>query len=195
MIQAANLPLTTPDASGHGLLYTGPDGKGQPAPDTPPVDAPVPSHSKAAGSVVMHALAADGELLAHLVKGHGDYLQGIIRHEGELRNVLARICTGSNGNTYLALNSVQDNGALQLIGHASAVNTVKNSTANFDTFAFQMKGKDAPKFAVPLVTPEKIPPALHSKLGFSQAYTPPKAEETAQSPRAQVKPAIQPQPM
>lgn len=195
IIQAANLPLTTPDASGHGLLYTGPDGKGQSAPDTPPVDAPVPSHSKAAGSVVMHALAADGELLAHLVKGHGDYLQGIILHEGELRNVLARICTGNNGNTYLALNSVQDNGALQLIGHASAVNTVKNSTANFDTFAFQMKGKDAPKFAVPLVTPEKIPPALHSKLGFSQAYTPPKAEEPAQSPRAQVKPAIQPQPM
>ncbi|WP_149543261.1 LPD7 domain-containing protein [Serratia marcescens] len=195
MIQAANLPLTTPDACGHGLLYTGPDGKGQSAPDTPPVDAPVPSHSKAAGSVVMHALAADGELLAHLVKGHGDYLQGVIRHEGELRNVLARICTGSNGNTYLALNSVQDNGALQLIGHASAVNTVKNSTANFDTFAFQMKGKDATKFAVPLVTPEKIPPALHSKLGFSQAYTPPKAEEPAQSPRAQVKPAIQPQPM
>lgn len=195
VIQAENLPLTTPDASGHGLLYTGPDGKGQSAPATPPVDAPVPSHSKAAGSVVMHALAADGELLAHLVKGHGDYLQGIIRHEGELRNVLARICTGSNGNTYLALNSVQDNGALQLIGHASAVNTVKNSTANFDTFAFQMKGKDAPKFAVPLVTPEKIPPALHSKLGFSQAYTPPKAEEPAQSPRAQVKPATQPQPM
>ena len=195
MIQAANLPLTTPDASGHGLLYTGPDGKGQPAPETPPVDAPVPSHSKAAGSVVMHALAADGELQAHLVKGHGDYLQGVIRHEGELRNVLARICTGGNGNTYLALNTVQDNGSLQLIGHASAVNTVKNGTANFDTFAFQMKGKDAPKFAVPLVTPEKIPPALHNKLGFSQAYTPPKAEDSHQAPRAQAKPAIQPQPL
>lgn len=194
-IQTANLQLATPDASGHGLLYTAPDGKGQPTPETPPADAPVPPHSKAAGSVVMHALAADGELLAHLVKGHGDYLQGIIRHEGELRNVLARICTGSNGNTYLALNSVQDNGALHLIGHASAVNTVKNGTANFDTFAFQMKGKDAPKFAVPLVTPEKIPPALHCKLGFSKAYTPPKAEDTAQAPRAQVKPAIQPQPM
>ncbi|HGM5420527.1 TPA: LPD7 domain-containing protein [Serratia liquefaciens] len=194
-IQTANLQLATPDASGHGLLYTAPDGKGQPTPDTPPADAPVPPHSKAAGSVVMHALAADGELLAHLVKGHGDYLQGIIRHEGELRNVLARICTGNNGNTYLALNSVQDNGALHLIGHASAVNTVKNGTANFDTFAFQMKGKDAPKFAVPLVTPEKIPPALHSKLGFSQAYTPPKAEDPVQAPRAQVKPAIQPQPM
>jgi putative DNA primase/helicase len=195
IIQAANLPLTMPDASGHGLLYTGPDGKGQPAPGTPPVDAPVPPHSKAAGSVVMHALAADGELQAHLVKGHGDYLQGIIRHEGELRNVLARICTGGNGNTYLALNTVQDNGSVHLIGHASAVNTVKNGTANFDTFAFQMKGKDAPKFAVPLVTPEKIPPALHSNLGFSQAYTPPKAEDPVQSPRAQVKPAIQPQPM
>ncbi|MCK8540570.1 LPD7 domain-containing protein [Yersinia ruckeri] len=195
IIQAANLPLTMPDASGHGLLYTGPDGKGQPAPGTPPVDAPVPPHSKAAGSVVMHALAADGELQAHLVKGHGDYLQGIIRHEGELRNVLARICTGGNGNTYLALNTVQDNGSVHLIGHASAVNTVKNGTANFDTFAFQMKGKDAPKFAVPLVTPEKIPPALHCKLGFSQAYTPPKAEDPVQSPRAQVKPAIQPQPM
>lgn len=195
VIQAANLQLETPNVSGHGLLYTAPDGKGQPAPETPPADAPVPSHSKAAGSVVMHGFAADGELQAHLVKGHGDYLQGVIRHEGDLRNVLARICTGSNGNTYLAINTVQENGSLQLIGHASAVNTVKNGTANFDTFAFQMKGKDAPKFAVPLVTPEKIPPALHSKLGFSQAYTPPKAEDSVQAPRAQVKPAIQPQPM
>ncbi|WP_337263677.1 MULTISPECIES: LPD7 domain-containing protein [unclassified Serratia (in: enterobacteria)] len=193
-VQAADLPLVLPDIHGHGLLYTGPDGKGQPAPETPPRDAPIPPHSKAAGSVVMHALAADGEVLAHLVKGHGDYLQGIIRHEGELQHVLARICTPSQGNTYLALNTVKDDGSLRLIGHASAVNTVKNGTANYDTFAFQMKGKDAPKFAVPLVSPEKIPPALHNKLGFSQAYTPPKAEDTGQAPRAQAKPAIQPQP-
>lgn len=55
-IQTANLQLATPDASGHGLLYTAPDGKGQPTPETPPADAPVPPHSKAAGSVVMHAL-------------------------------------------------------------------------------------------------------------------------------------------
>ncbi|WP_447874319.1 hypothetical protein [Serratia fonticola] len=108
--------------------------------------------------------------------------------------MLARICTGDNGHTFLALNAVQDNGSPQLIGHASAVNSLKNGIPSYDTFAFQMKGADAPKFAVPLVSPEKIPPALHSKLGFSQAYTPPKAEEPVQAPRAQVKPA-QPQPM
>jgi putative DNA primase/helicase len=195
MVKSADLPLTTPDVRGHGLLYTGPDGEGQHAPEIPPADTPVPPQSKAAGSVVMHATAANGELLAHLVKGHGDYLQGVIRHEGELQHVLAPVCTGSNGNTYLALNTVQDNGSLCLIGHASAVNRVKNSTVNYDTFAFQMKGKDALKFAVPLVSPEKIPPALHTRLGFSQAYTPPKAEDRVQALRGQVKQAIQPQPM
>lgn len=195
IIQVNNLSLSSPAPSGHGLLYTSPDGKGQIAPEVPPVNAPVPNHSKAAGSVVMAALDDKGELLAHLVKGHGDYLQGVIRHEGELKNVLARICTTEKGNTYLALNSVQDNGKLQLIGHASAVNTLKNAEVNFDTFAFQMKGKDEHKFAVPLISPEKIPPALHSKLGFSQAYAPPKSEEPVQTPHVQAKPAIQPQPM
>ncbi|MCS5456913.1 DUF5710 domain-containing protein [Enterobacter asburiae] len=195
IIQNNNLPLSSPAPSGHGLLYTSPDGKGQIAPEVPPVNAPVPNHSKAAGSVVMAALDDKGELLAHLVKGHGDYLQGVIRHEGELKNVLARICTTEKGNTYLALNSVQDNGKLQLIGHASAVNTLRNAEVNYDTFAFQMKGKDEHKFAVPLISPEKIPPALHSKLGFSQAYAPPKSEEPVQTPHVQAKPAIQPQPM
>ncbi|HAV1785656.1 TPA: hypothetical protein JG909_004322 [Enterobacter hormaechei subsp. steigerwaltii] len=195
IIQNNNLPLSVPAPSGHGLLYTSPDGKGQIAPEVPPVNAPVPNHSKAAGSVVMAALDDKGQLLAHLVKGHGDYLQGVIRHEGELKNVLARICTTEKGNTYLALNSVQDNGKLQLIGHASAVNTLRNAEVNYDTFAFQMKGKDEHKFAVPLISPEKIPPALHSKLGFSQAYAPPKSEEPVQTPHVQAKPAIQPQPM
>ncbi len=195
VVQAASLPLAAPGSSGHGLLYTGPDGKGHPAPDVPPANAPVPPQSKAAGSVVMQAFTPEGEPLAHLVKGHGDYLQGVIRHEGELQHVLARLCTGNSGNTWLALNAVRDNGAMELIGHATAVNAVKNGVACFDTFAFQMKGEDAPKFAVPLVTPEKIPPALHSKLGFTQAYTPPKAEDDVpQAPRAQAKPA-QPQPM
>lgn len=194
IVQAAQLPIALPDAIGHGLLYTGPDGTGHVAPTTPPSDTPVPAHSKAAGSVVMQALAAKGEVEAHLAKGHGDYLQGVVRHEGQLHNVLARICTGDNGHTFLALNTVQDNGVLQLIGHASAVNSIKNGDTRYDTFAFQMKGPEAQKFAVPLVSPEKIPPALHSKLGFSQAYTPPKAEDPVQAPRAQVTPA-QPQPM
>ncbi|EME5107770.1 hypothetical protein VYS60_004245 [Salmonella enterica] len=195
IIQNNNLPLSSPTASGHGLLYTSPDGKGQIAPEVPPVNTPVPNHSKAAGSVVMAALDDKGELLAHLVKGHGDYLQGVIRHEGELKNVLARICTTEKGNTYLALNSVQANGVMQLIGHASAVNKLKNAEVNYDTFAFQMKGKESHKFAVPLISPEKIPPALHSKLGFSQAYAPPKSEEPVLTPHVQAKPAVQPQPM
>ncbi|WP_337049828.1 LPD7 domain-containing protein [Serratia fonticola] len=195
VVKAAALSLSLASPNGHGLLYTGPDGEGQKPPQSPPENAVVPAISKAAGSVVMHAAGADGELLAHLVKAHGDYLQGVMRHEGELRHVLARICTGANGNTWLAVNTVSDSGALALIGHGSAVNVVKNGEALRDTFAFQLKGKDAPKFAVPLVSPEKLPPALHSKLGFDKPWTPPKAPEPEQAPRAQVKPANQPQPM
>ncbi|HHO9701240.1 LPD7 domain-containing protein [Citrobacter braakii] len=195
IVKAAALSLPLPDPTGHSLLYTGPDGEGQKPPQSPPENAVVPTLSKAAGSVVMHAAGAEGELLAHLVKGHGDYLQGVMRHEGELHHVLARVCTGANGNTWIAVNTVSDSGALALIGHGSAVNAVKNGEAPRDTFAFQLKGKDAPKFAVPLVSPEKIPPALHSKLGFDKPWTPPKAPEPEQAPRAQVKPANQPQPM
>lgn len=195
VVQAAALSLSVPDPRGHGLLYTGPDGEGQKPPLSPPENAVVPALSKAAGSVVMHAAGAEGELLAHLVKGHGDYLQGVMRHEGELCHVLARVCTGANGNTWLAVNTVADSGALALIGHGSAVNVMKNGEAQRDTFAFQLNGKDAPKFAVPLVSPEKIPPALHSKLGFDKPWTPPKAPEPEQAPRAQAKPANQPQPM
>ncbi|UJT80914.1 DUF5710 domain-containing protein (plasmid) [Edwardsiella piscicida] len=190
---APSLSLASPN--GHGLLYTGPDGEGQKSPQSPPVNAVVPALSKAAGSVVMHAANSDGEVLAHLVKAHGDYLQGVMRHEGELRHVLARICTGANGNTWLAVNTVSDSGELTLIGHGSAVNFVKNGEALRDTFAFQLKGKDAPKFAVPLVSPGKIPPALHSKLGFDKPWAQPKAPEPEQAPRVQVKPANQPQPM
>lgn len=195
IVKAAALSLPLPDPTGHSLLYTGPDGEGQKPPQSPPENAVVPTLSKAAGSVVMHAAGAEGELLAHLVKGHGDYLQGVMRHEGELHHVLARVCTGANGNTWIAVNTVSDSGALALIGHGSAVNAVKNGEAQRDTFAFQLKGKDAPKFAVPLVSPEKIPPALHSKLGFDKPWVPPKAPEPEQAPRAQVKPANQPQPM
>ncbi|MEB7891739.1 DUF5710 domain-containing protein [Hafnia alvei] len=195
IVKAAALSLPLPDPTGHSLLYTGPDGEGQKPPQSPPENAVVPTLSKAAGSVVMHATGAEGELLAHLVKGHGDYLQGMMRHEGELHHVLARICTGANGNTWIAVNTVSDSGALALIGHGSAVNVVKNGEALRDTFAFQLKGKDAPKFAVPLISPEKIPPALHSKLGFDKPWAPPKAPEPEQAPRAQVKPANQPQPM
>ncbi|TQI77287.1 putative DNA primase/helicase [Serratia fonticola] len=195
VVRAADLPLSLPDPNGHGLLYTGPNGEGQKPPQSPPENAVVPAISKAAGSVVMHAASAEGELLAHLVKGHGDYLQGVMRHEGELRHVLARVCTGANGNTWLAVNTVSDSGALALIGHGSAVNVVKNGEALRDTFAFELKGKDTPKFAVPLVSPEKLPPALHSKLGFDKPWTPPKAQEPEPAPRAQVKPANQPQPM
>ncbi|PKH19370.1 hypothetical protein CIG19_20225 [Enterobacterales bacterium CwR94] len=195
VVKTAALSLTLPDPAGHGLLYTGPDGEGQKPPQSTPENAVVPALSKAAGSVVMQAAGAEGELLAHLVKGHGDYLQGVMRHEGELRHVLARVCTGANGNTWLAVNTVSDTGTLALIGHGSAVNAVKNGEAQRDTFAFQLKGKDAPKFAVPLLSPEKIPPALHSKLGFDKPWTPPKAPEPEQAPRAQAKPANQPQPM
>lgn len=193
VVKAAALPLSLPSPDGHGLLYTGPGGEGQKPPPSPPEHAVVPAISKAAGSVVMHAAGAAGELLAHLVKAHGDYLQGVIRHEGELRHVLARICTGTNGNTWLAVNTVSDSGALALIGHGSAVNVVKHGEARRDTFAFQLKGKDAPKFAVPLVSPEKLPPALHRKLGFDKPWAPPKLPDPELAPRVQVNPASQPQ--
>lgn len=196
VLNQTSLSLSVPSPTGHHLLYTGPDGQGQSAPAHAPSTVPVPPKSRAAGSPVMEAYDEKGQLLVHLVKGHGDYLQGVVRHENELKHVLARICTKSSGEKYLALNSVQSDGEIKSIGHASAVNKVRGADVNFDTFAFQLKGNDHPKFAVPLIRPEKIPPALHASLGFTQGYVPPKAEpQPSPTPRAQVQPAMQNQPV
>lgn len=193
VVKQTGVSLALAPATGHELLYLSPDGKGQPVPASPPDNVPVPVVSNAAGSVVMHARDGGGELLMHLVKAHGDYLQGVVKHNDQYQHVLGKLCTALDGATYLALNSLSAQDQLTPLGKGEPVNQVKNGEAHFDTFVFKLKG-DNPQFAVPLHKPEKIPAGLHEKLGFTQRYTAPKAEqpEPAPVPRPQAQPTMQP---
>lgn len=193
VVKQTGVSLTLAPATGHELLYLSPDGKGQPVPASPPENVPVPVVSNAAGSVVMHASDSGGALLMHLVKAHGDYLQGVVKHNDQYQHVLGKLCAAQDGATYLALNTLSAQDQLTPLGKGEPVNQVKNGEAHFDSFVFKLKG-DSPQFAVPLHKPEKIPAGLHEKLGFTQRYTAPKAEqpEPAPVPRPQAQPTMQP---
>lgn len=193
VVKQTGVSLVLAPATGHELLYLSPDGKGQPVPASPPENVPVPAVSNAAGSVVMHSRDSGGELLMHLVKAHGDYLQGVVKHNDQYQHVLGKLCSAQDGATYLALNTLSAQDQLTPLGKGEPVNQVKNGEAHFDSFVFKLKG-DNPQFAVPLHKPEKIPAGLHEKLGFTQRYTAPKAEqpEPAPVPRPQAQPTMQP---
>lgn len=187
VVQSAGLSLATQPGTGHELLWMQSDGKGVSAPGTPPDNVTVPEISKAAGSVVMQAFDSDKNVLMHLVKAHGDYLQGVVRQGNEYQHVIGKLCDSPEGHRYIALNSVGQDGKLNQVGYGNAINQVrKGGEVNFDSFVFKLSG--AEKIIATLNKPANFPAALHEKLGFTQRYTPPKTD-----PQPQAKPVHQQQ--
>ncbi|ECH4667696.1 hypothetical protein FPT51_19085 [Salmonella enterica] len=185
VVQSAGLSLATQPGTGHELLWMQSDGKGVSAPGTPPDNVTVPEISKAAGSVVMQAFDSDKNVLMHLVKAHGDYLQGVVRQGNEYQHVIGKLCDSPEGHRYIALNSVGQDGKLNQVGYGNAINQVrKGGEVNFDSFVFKLNG--AEKIIATLNKPANFPAALHEKLGFTQRYTPPKTD-----PQPQAKPVHQ----
>ncbi|MGQ3665399.1 LPD7 domain-containing protein [Citrobacter braakii] len=187
VVQSAGLSLATQPGTGHELLWMQSDGKGVSAPGTPPDNVTVPEISKAAGSVVMQAFDSDKNVLMHLVKAHGDYLQGVVRQGNEYQHVIGKLCDSPEGHRYIALNSVGQDGKLNQVGYGNAINQVrKGGEVNFDSFVFKLSG--AEKIIATLNKPANFPAAWHEKLGFTQRYTPPKTD-----PQPQAKPVHQQQ--
>lgn len=151
------------------LLWLQPDGKGITKAGNPETVA-LPPPNQDAGTPVMRACLPDGQISLQLVQGNGDYLQGIVRYQGEYQHVLGQLCTRENGTRYLALNVVEAQG-LRLIGHGNAVNQVPGAAVAYDTFVFHLQG-EKDKRVVKLDQPEKMPPAWHKTWGFTQGYTP-----------------------
>jgi putative DNA primase/helicase len=180
LAQTAGLTLSDVPAQSQGLLWLGQDGKGQPAPTSAPENVVVPDVSRSAGSVVMEARDADNNLMMHLVKAHGDYLQGVVKQDNAWQHVLGKICNRQDGSTFVALNTVAPDGRLSTLGHGNAINQVKGGTVHFDTFAFALN--DNSKVLASLSNPQNMPHRLHEKLGFTQRYTPPVTETPAEKP-------------
>jgi putative DNA primase/helicase len=162
-INLPSLPMPTND-----LVWFKPDGEGTQAPATRPANTHLPAQTQDAGTVLMKAVDSEKQLKLLLVKGLGDYVQGIINYQGEYHPVLGKLCTNEQGHRYMTLNAVTSEG-VTAIGHGNAVNHEAGSN---NAFVFRLKGEKEKLYA-PLVEPAKCPPALHKQLGFTNDYIPP----------------------
>ncbi|MDH2272284.1 LPD7 domain-containing protein [Serratia marcescens] len=158
-------PLPEP---ANDLVWLKPNGEGTAAPATRPAHPNLPAQTQDAGTVLMKAMDSENQLKLLLVKGLGEYVQGIVQYQGEYHPVLGKLCTNDKGHRYLALNAVTTEG-VTAIGYGNAVN--HESGAN-NAFVFRLKGEKERLYA-PLIEPAKCPPALHKQLGFTHDYIPP----------------------
>ena len=158
-------PLPEPS---NDLVWLKPNGEGTAAPATRPAQPNLPVQTQDAGTVLMKAMDSENQLKLLLVKGLGEYVQGVVQYQGEYHPVLGKLCTNDKGHRYLALNAVTTDG-VTAIGYGNAVN--HEAGAN-NAFVFRLKGEKDRLYA-PLVEPAKCPPALHKQLGFTHDYTPP----------------------
>jgi putative DNA primase/helicase len=158
-------PLPEPT---NDLVWLKPNGEGTAAPATRPAQPNLPVQTQDAGTVLMKAMDSENQLKLLLVKGLGEYVQGVVQYQGEYHPVLGKLCTNDKGHRYLALNAVTTEG-VTAIGYGNAVN--HESGAN-NAFVFRLKGEKDRLYA-PLVEPAKCPPALHKQLGFTHDYIPP----------------------
>lgn len=190
LIQRARLSLPATPDTGHSLLWLKPDGNGTPAPDSLPVNTPVPAASPQTGRPLMAARDEQGQPLLLLMQGQGDLVQGVMKHDGQYVHVLGRMSTPPNGTPYLTLNQVTPDGSLKPVARGNAVNAVRGAEVSFDKFAFRLAGEDKQKIVATLSQPQTMDKEVHARLGFTQAWTPPKPQETPENaPKPKVQPA------
>ncbi len=160
-------PPSEPELA-NGLVWLTPNGRGTKPPHLLPSIIPLPTQTSDAGTLLMKATTDENQLKLLLVKSHGDYIQGVVHHKGEYRQVLGKLCTTVKGHRYLSLNAITPDGITQ-IGHGNAVNHEAGANS---AFVFRLNGEKERLYA-PLVEPGKYPPELHKQLGFAHPYSPP----------------------
>ncbi|HGH0374915.1 hypothetical protein B4902_20055 [Yersinia frederiksenii] len=164
----AGVSLPPLPALANDLVWFKPNGQGTTAPATRPATTPLPAQTQDAGTVLMKTMTAENQLKLLLVKGLGDYVQGVVQYEGEYHPVLGKLCINDKGTRYVALNAVTDDG-IKSIGHGNAINHAEGAN---NAFVFRLQGEKDKLYAT-LVEPAKCPPALHKQLGFTHDYIPP----------------------
>ncbi|MEG9672570.1 LPD7 domain-containing protein [Serratia bockelmannii] len=168
MATEAKLPIPPMPTLQHELVWLKPNGEGTEPPSTRPAVTPLPAHTQDAGTALIKTLDTEKQLKLLLIKGLGDYVQGMVKYQDAYHPVLGKLCTHTNGHRYLTLNIITPEG-LTPIGHGNAINNEEGAS---NAFVFNLKGEKERLYA-PLVEPAKCPPALHKQLGFTREYTPP----------------------
>ena len=150
------------------VLWVQHNGQGVTTPRQTPASPELPSPHPEAGKLLMQLQdEATQQLKLLLVKARGDFVQGLVLHEGRHKPVLGRF-VGQNGERHLILNEVTPQG-LRPIGKGNAIN---NETGNYNSFVFTLKD-ERERILTQVTAPEKRPAALQQELGFSRPPVPP----------------------
>ena len=154
----------------NGLLWVRPDGRGTPDAGDP-VTAKIPPKDSQATTPVLTAQREDGQLLLHLVKGNGPYLQGVAYIDNSYHHVLASMPgPGKEGSPSLVLNAITPDG-LKYAGLGQAINKAEGKPVARDSFKLRL-GNDATVHIGRLEQPERLsPPKVRSPGGTSSQGT------------------------
>lgn len=167
LVARMRLEVPMPSRPKDGLFWMTPDGEGS-AKTGDHLSAPRPSMDlKAAGQPVMSSWTPDGQLDMALVRGDGPYLQGVVRHEGQLQHVLVSLPDRENAPP-MVFNLVTAAGLVPVgVGHG--INKAGGVAVSRESIAFKLDGDKSVRVGK-LERPAEVPPALHARLGFDERW-------------------------
>lgn len=167
MMARMKLDIPLPNPPIDGLFWMTPDGQASAKTGdnlTAPRPAVDPQH---AGLPVMSSWSEDGHLEMALVRSDGPYLQGVVRHEGELKHVLVSLPNREDAPP-MVFNLVSDSG-MTPIGVGNGINRSGGESVSRENIAFRLDGDSVTRIGK-LDRPAEVPPALHARLGFDERW-------------------------
>ncbi|OWY74689.1 LPD7 domain-containing protein [Pantoea sp. AMG 501] len=157
-----------PPVPADGLFWIRPDGQGSLSSGDPQT-APRPAFNNDAGAPVMATSGEDGRLDVYLVKGDGDYLQGLVRQDGHYHHVLVSL-PGSDEAPAMVINRLTPDGAVPM-GNGHGINEDRGKPVPREYVVLRLNGDDKQRFPK-LVNPASLSPALHARLGYDERWKP-----------------------
>ena len=187
VIKRLGLDLPVPAAPGGGLYWMTPDGHGSAkAGDELSAQRPGIDPKHTAGQPVITSWSQDGHLDMLLVRGDGDYLQGVVRQGGQFQHVLVSL-PNSPDAPRMVFNAITPEG-IAPIGTGNGINRSGGEPVSRENIAFKLEGDSAVRIGK-LDSPGDISPALHARLGFDERW---KAENNLPKSAPTAAPSVQP---
>jgi putative DNA primase/helicase len=166
LVTHLQITMPAPSAPADGLYWLRPDGQGsQNSGDA--LSASRPAHNEKAGERVMSAWGADGRPDIYLVQGDGDYLQGVIRREGEFQHVLVSL-PDNKESPPMVFNLITPDGAVP-IGSGNGINRSHGTPVPREYVVLRLQGDEQQRIAK-LDAPQDMPPSMHARLGFDERW-------------------------
>lgn len=172
-----------PPVPADGLYWIRPDGQGSLSSGDAQT-APRPPFNNDAGIPVMSAWGEDGRPDVYLVKGDGDYLQGLVRQDGVFHHVLVSL-PGSAEAPPMVINLLTAEGAVAM-GNGNGINRSRGNPVPREHVLIRLADDDR-QLVAKLDNPATVSPALHARLGYDERWKPEAAypkERPAAAPQA-----------